>query len=344
MIKKTILALACVTAAFTAHAAETDKHVLKVAHFWPSGALSQQKVLEPWCAKLAEQSNNRLSCQIYPAMQLGGSPQQLIQQAADGVADIVWTLPGYTAGRFPIIEAFELPFMTRQAEGASRALWEYYEQYAQDEFSSVKPLAFNVHDAGIIHNNKREIKKIADMRGLKMRAPTRQTNLMLAKLGATPVSIPLPQMADALSKGVVDGYVLPWEVVPTMRLHELTKYHTEMSPESPAFYTTLFTIAMNKDRYNSLPADLQKIIDDNSGAEFSAFIGKQWDESVGPARKQAEDRQNTFYAIPADQMAEWVAVGDKVAEDWVKDMTKKGHNGQEMLDTAKSLINKYSTN
>lgn len=342
MFKKTLVALACATATLVSGAANAEKHVLKVAHFWPAGALSQQKVLEPWCAKIAEQSNNRLECQIYPAMQLGGTPQQLIQQAADGVADIVWTLPGYTAGRFPIVEAFELPFMTRDAEGASRALWEYYQTYAQDEFASVKPLAFNVHDAGHLHNNRREVKKIADMRGLKMRAPTRQTNVMLAKMGATPVSVPLPQMADALSKGVVDGYVLPWEVVPTMRLHELTKYHTEMSPEAPSLYTTLFTIAMNKARYEGLPADLQKIIDDNTGADFSAHIGKQWDESVEAARQQAVDRGNAFYTIPADEMDEWLKAGDRVAADWVKDMDKKGLNGQEMLDNAKSLITKYS--
>lgn len=342
MFKKTLLALACATATLASGAAMAEKHVLKVAHFWPAGALSQQKVLEPWCAKIAEQSNNRLECQIYPAMQLGGTPQQLIQQAADGVADIVWTLPGYTAGRFPIVEAFELPFMTRDAEGGSRALWEYYETYGKDEFSSVKPLAFNVHDAGHIHNNRREVKKIADMRGLKMRAPTRQTNIMLAKMGATPVSVPLPQMADALSKGVVDGYVLPWEVVPTMRLHELTKYHTEMNPEAPSLYTTLFTIAMNKARYEGLPADLQKIIDDNTGADFSAHIGKQWDESVEAARQQAVDRGNAFYTIPADEMGDWIKAGDRVAADWVKDMDKKGLNGQEMLDNAKSLIAKYS--
>ncbi|HHU94177.1 MAG TPA: TRAP transporter substrate-binding protein [Alcaligenaceae bacterium] len=342
MFKKTLVALACATATLASGAAHAEKHVLKVAHFWPAGALSQQKVLEPWCAKIAEQSNNRLECQIYPAMQLGGTPPQLIQQAADGVADIVWTLPGYTAGRFPIIEAFELPFMARDAEGASRALWEYYETYAQDEFASVKPLAFNVHDAGHIHNNRREVKKISDLRGVKMRAPTRQTNIMLAKMGATPVSVPLPQMADALSKGVVSGYVLPWEVVPTMRLHELTKFHTEMSPESPSLYTTLFTIAMNKARYEGLPADLQKIIDDNTGADFSAHIGKQWDESVESARKQAVDHGNTFYTIPADQMDEWLEVGDRVAADWVKDMDRKGLNGQEMLDTAKALIAKHS--
>lgn len=342
MFKKTLVAVACAAATLASGAASAEKYVLKVAHFWPSGALSQQKVLEPWCATIAEKSNDRLSCQIYPAMQLGGNPPQLFQQAADGVADIVWTLPGYTAGRFPIVEAFELPFMTHNAEAASRALWEFYEANAQEEFAAVKPLAFNVHDAGHIHNNRREIKQVGDMRGLKMRAPTRQTNIMLAKMGATPVSIALPQMADALSKGVVDGYVLPWEVVPTMRLHELTKYHTEMDPASPSLYTTLFTIAMNKDRYNSLPADLQKIIDDTTGADFSAHIGKQWDESVMAARQQAEARGNAIYVMPADQMADWQKVGDQVAADWVKDMDKKGFKGQELLDSAKSLIAKHS--
>lgn len=342
MFKKTLIATACVLTTFGSGTAMAEKHVLKVAHFWPASALSQQKVLEPWCAKIAEESNNRLECQIYPAMQLGGAPQQLIQQAADGVADIVWTLPGYTSGRFPIIEAFELPFMTKDAEGGSRALWEFYEKYAQDEFSVIKPLAFNVHDAGHIHNNRREVKKIADMRGLKMRAPTRQTNLMLAKMGATPVSIPLPQMADGLSKGVIDGYVIPWEVVPTLRLHELTKYHTELSSELPSLYTTLFTIAMNKARYDSLPADLQKIIDDNTGADFSAFIGKQWDESVAAARQQAVDQGNTFYTLPKEDVAEWLAVGDSVAADWVKDMNRRGHNGQEMLDTAKTFVKQHS--
>ncbi len=266
-----------------------------------------------------------------------------MQQAADGVADIIWTVPGYTAGRFPIVEAFELPFMTKDAEGASRALWEYYELYAQDEFSAVKPLAFHVHDAGHIHNNSREIKKISDMKGLKMRAPTRQTNIMLARMGATPVSVPLPQMADAMSKGVVNGYVLPWEVIPTLRLHELTKHHTEMSPNSPSLYTTMFSIAMNKDTYNGLPPDLQKVIDNNSGADFSAHIGKQWDESVTAARQQAIDRGNTFYVIPDDEMAEWVAISNVVADGWVKDMDKKGLKGQEMLDKAKELIAQHST-
>lgn len=340
-IKQLVSAVAAATACFCA-SVQAEEIVLKVAHFWPASALSQQQVLEPWCKKIAAESDNRLKCQIYPAMQLGGTPAQLMQQAVDGVADIVWTLPGYTAGRFPSVEVFELPFITRDAEGASRAAWEYYEKYGQKDFAAVKPLAFHVHDAGHIHNNKRQITKPADFRGLKMRAPTRLTNRMIAHLGATPVAMPMPQTPDAVSKGVVDGYVLPWEVIPTMKLHEMTKYHTEMDASQPSLYTTFFTIAMNKARYDSLPPDLQKVIDNNSGADFSASIGKAWDASAPAARQKAMDRGNRFHTIPASEAAAWTKVGDRISAEWVKEVTKKGYPGQEMLDSARELIGKHS--
>lgn len=320
---------------------QAEEIVLKVAHFWPSTALAQKKILEPWCDTIKQQSQGRLVCQIYPAMQLGGTPPQLIQQAMDGIADIVWTLPGYTPGRFPSVEAFELPFMTKQAEGASHALWDYYQQYGKEDFKGVKPLAFNVHDAGYVHNNKHPIKMLADFRGLKMRAPTRMTNKMLAYFGATPVAMPLPALPDALSKGVVDGYVLPWEVIPTMKLNELTRYHSETDPSQPALYSAVFTIAMNQAKYDSLPADLQKIIDDNSGAGLSAAIGKAWDESAVSARQQSVTGSEV-YEIPASELSTWRKVGDKVIQGWEKDMDGKGYDGKAMVESARALIAKYS--
>ncbi len=335
------LALFAATAALGSAAAQAQEVVLKVAHFWPTTALSHQKVLLPWCDKIAKESGNRLKCQIYPAMQLGGTPPQLIQQAADGVADIVWTLPGYTAGRFPSVEVFELPFMTRNAESASRALWDYAGKYGQKDFAMVKPLAFHVHDNGYVHGSKRQIRTMDDFRGLKMRAPTRLTNKMLAAFGASPVAMPLPAVTEAMSKGVIDGYVLPWEVIPTVKLHELTKFHSETDPAQPALYTAVFTIAMNKARYESLPPDLKKVIDDNSGADFSAMIGRVWDESAPAARQQAVERGNQFYTIPASELESWRKVGEKLAADWVQEMNGKGYDGQAMLDSARSLIDKY---
>jgi len=337
-LARTLAAAAFALAALPASAQEVT---LKVHHFWPPGAMPPSTLLVPWCDKIAKDSGGRLKCQIYPAMQLGGTPPQLIDQAKDGVADIVWTLPGYTAGRFPLMEVFELPFMSSSAEATSRAAWEYYEKHAQKEFPGIKMLAVNVHDNGFVNTREKQVRTMADFKGLKMRAPTRQTNKLLGALGATPVAMPLPALADALSKGVVDGYLLPWEVIPSIKAHELTRYHSETDPKSRALYTAVFTLAMNQAKYDSLPADLKRVIDQNSGANLAHAFGKQWDASAPPARKLAVERNNTFYLIPASELEVWRKATDNLDDDWVKDVTAKGNDGKALLQTARDLIKKY---
>ena len=335
---RTLLAAAFAAVAIPAAAQEIT---LKVHHFWPPGAMPPSTLLVPWCDRIAKDSGNRLKCQIYPAMQLGGAPPQLIDQVKDGVADIVWTLPGYTAGRFPLMEVFELPFMSASAEATSQAAWEYFDKHARKEFPGIQMLVVNVHDNGFVHTRERQVKTMADFKGLKVRAPTRQTNKLLGALGATPVAMPLPALADALSKGVVDGYLLPWEVIPSIKAHELTKYHSETDPKSRALYTAVFTLAMNQAKYDSLPPDLRKVIDANSGAAAAKAFGKQWDASAPPARKLAADRGNTFYVIPASELANWEKATANLDDDWVKDVTAKGNDGKMLLQTARDLIRKY---
>jgi len=314
---------------------------LKVHHFWPPGAMPPSTLLGPWCDKIAKDSNNKMKCQIYPAMQLGGTPPQLIDQARDGIADIVWTLPGYTAGRFPLMEVFELPFMTNSAESASRAAWDYYSQVGAREFPGIKALAINVHDEGYVHSREKQIKTMADFKGLKMRAPTRQTNKLLGALGASPVAMPLPALPDALSKGVIDGFLLPWEVIPSVKAHEMVKYHSETDPASRALYTATFILAMNQKRYESLPPDLKKVIDDNSGAALSHHFGKTWDASKPKGRQPAVDRGNTFHMIPSSELANWEKATAFIYDDWVKDVTAKGADGKALLQNARDLIKKY---
>jgi len=314
---------------------------LKVHHFWPPTAMPPSTLLVPWCDKIAKDSNNRMKCQIYPAMQLGGAPPQLIQQAMDGIADIVWTLPGYTAGRFPAMEVFELPFMSMSAEATSQAAWDYYTQYGYREFPGIKALAVNVHDNGYVHTVNKQVKVMADFKGLKMRAPTRQTNKLLGALGATPVAMPLPALGDALSKGVVDGYLLPWEVIPSIKAHEFTKYESETDPKARALYTAVFILAMNQAKYDSLPPDLRKVIDANSGAALSKAFGAQWDASAPSARKFAVDHGNTFYVIPASELDNWQKATANLPDDWIKDVAAKGQDGKALLQSARDLIRKY---
>jgi TRAP-type C4-dicarboxylate transport system substrate-binding protein len=296
---------------------------------------------KPWMEKVEKDSGGRIKFEGYPAMQLGGTPVQLYDQARDGVVDIVWTLPGNTAGRFPRVEAFELPFMMNNAEATSKAYWEYVQTQAPDEFKETHVIALHVHGPGMFHSATKQIRSVADLRGMKVRGPTRQITKMLGSVGATPVGMPLPAITDALSKGTIDACAIPWEVVPSIKVHELTKFHSEFDNTGAALYTTTFVMAMNQAKYNSLAPDLKKVIDANSGMAASAWLGKTQQSNDPAGRKTAVDRGNTIYQFTAAQREEFVKLSSQVDDEWVADMDKRGFKGAQLLSTAKALIAKH---
>lgn len=315
---------------------QAQEVILKVHHFLPATSPAHQRLIEPWCERIAKQSKKRMQCQIYPSMQLGGTPAQLYDQVKDGVVDVAWTIPSYTAGRFPLVEVFELPFMTHGAEGASKALWKYAQTWGEDEFREVRPLAFHTHGGGVFHMVTKPVAQRSDLRGLKIRAPTRQTTRMLAVLGATPVGMPASQIPEALSKGVIDGALLPYEVVAALKADELTRFHSEIDPQSPSIYTTAFILAMNKARYDSLPADLKAVIDANSGLELSALAGRVFAENDAVGRKRISKKQ--INVISAQEVGRWQDATQRVVDGWVKEVASKGYDGPMLLKSAKALI------
>jgi TRAP-type C4-dicarboxylate transport system substrate-binding protein len=297
---------------------------------------------KPWMEKVEKDSGGHIKFEAYPAMQLGGTPVQLYDQARDGVVDVVWTLPGNTAGRFPRVEVFELPFIMNNAEATSKAYWEYIQTQAPDEFKETQVIALQVHGPGMFHSVSKLIKSPADLKGMKVRGPTRQVTKLLGALGATPVGMPLPQIPDALSKGTIEGCVIPWEVVPSVKVHELTKFHTEFPASGPALYTTTFVMAMNKAKYESLSPDLKKVIDANSGLATSASLGKiqQGNDPIG--RKAASDRGNTIHTLSSTEAQEFIKVAQAIDDEWVADMNKRGFDGKKLLQTARDLIAKHA--
>ncbi len=301
-----------------------------------------QNMHKVWMDKVSKESGGRIQFEAYPAMQLGGSPAQLYDQAKDGVVDIIWTIPGYTAGRFPRIEVFELPFMMSNAEATSRACWEFMQTMAADEFKDTQVLALQVHGPGVFHTKDKQIKVASDLKGLKMRGPTRQVTKMLGYLGAIPVGMPLPAIPDALSKGTIDGAVLPWEVVPSVKVQELTKFHSQFEPASGALYTATFVMAMNKAKYQSLPPDLRQIIDNNSGLQTSGWLGRTQQAGDRAGREAALARSNTIYTIPAADAQEFKRKASLVEVQWVQDMNQRGFDGPQLLSTARNLIAKHS--
>jgi len=342
MTRWAVHAATAVALAISAGAVSAQEVVLKFSTFMAPQSNVWLDMHEGWMKKVEADSKGRIKFERYPAMQLGGTPAQLYDQVKDGVADVTWTLPGTTAGRFPRVEVFELPFMMTNAEATSKAYWEYVQTYAKDEFKDVHLIALNVHGPGMFHTANKPIKAVSDLRGLKVRGPTRQVTKLLASLGATPVGMPLPGIPDAMSKGVIDGAVIPWEVVPSVKVNELAKYHSEFDPTLPAFYTTTFVMAMNKAKYESLPPDLKKVIDANSGIETSGWLGKVQQGNDEKGRKSVEGRSNQVHRFSKDDYEQFKKVSSKVDEAWVKEMDGKGFKGQELLDGAKALIEKYT--
>ena len=319
---------------------QTPQVTLKLHHFLPPVSNGHFKLLAPWARKVEADSGNRIKIDIFPSMQLGGTPPQLYDQARDGVADIVWTLPGSTPGRFPTIEVFELPFIAaKRAVPNARAVQEFAEAQLQKEFAEVHPICFWAHDHGLVHANK-PVKTMEDIKGLRLRSPTRLAGDALNALGAIGRPMPIPQLPEALTQKVVDGCVIPWEVVPAVKVHELVKNHIEI-PGSPTFYTATFILAMNKAKYDSLPADLKKVMDQNSGQFAANMAGQMWDDQAKVVEDMVRKRGNSVTAISADEAVRWRKATEPVTAAWIKQVKDKGLDGGRLIESARALIARH---
>ena len=320
--------------------AHAEKVTLRYHSFLPMPHSSNSQFVKPWGERLTKESNGELIIEMYPAMQLGGKPPQLVDQVRDGVVDIIWTVAGYTPGRFPRLEVFDLPFMSSTALATSQASQEFAETFGKEDLKEYKVLAVHVHAPGSIHTKNDLIKSIEDFKGLKLRGPTRAITKMLAGLGATPVGMPVPQVAPSLSKGVIDGMVVPWEVMPSFKLHELTKAHTEVSGRR-GLYTTPFLFLMNKSRYEALSFEHKKIIDRNSGIGLAKIAGQLWDDIELPARNLAKQAGGEFFQLSGEPLKKIKLIGSRMIDEWIVSATKNGLNGKELVEQAEGLIQKY---
>ncbi len=337
-----IIMVAAMTFGYGVALAASDVITLKLSHFLPATSNAHLSIIAPWCDKIAKESGGKLRCQIYPSMQLGGTPAQLLDQLRDGVADIVWTVPTYQAGRFTKSEVFELPFLIKSAEKGSPALWEYIQKNSLDEFKGAKLLFVHLHEGAQLHFGKKSVKTVEDVKGLKIRASTRIGTKAVAALGAIPVQMPAPAVPESISKGVVDGASIPWEVTTSLKLQEICKTTTETAPHQAKHSNAIFVLAMNPAKYQSLPPSLRQVIDQNSGLTVSKWAGKIMDQTTPPARKIASERHNTINVLTDAEYARWVKATERVNEEWIKEVNAKGGNGKALLNDAKALLKKFN--
>ncbi|MCR9157254.1 MAG: TRAP transporter substrate-binding protein [Rhodobacteraceae bacterium] len=332
--------LATVAALGVSSAAYAQDITLRLHQFLPPPAPVPAQILKPWAQGVEEASGGRIKIEHFDAMSLGGRPPELMDQARDGVVDLSMTVVGYTPGRFPRTEVFELPFMMTNPVATAKAYWEMVESdFQSNEYKDVKVLGAWVHGPGLIHSTD-GVTSLEDMKGLTLRGPTRIINDLMAELGAEPVGMPLPAIPEALSKGVVKATVIPWEVTTAIRLSELVSNHTEFSGDE-SLYTAAIVLVMNKAKYEALPDDLRAILDAESGAKLSAFATQvMWDMDA-PAKAIAEEAGNTIVTLDEAEVARWKEASQPVIERWIADMDAKGIDGAALIEQAKSLIAKH---
>lgn len=315
---------------------------LKLHHFLGPTSPAQTKMLAPWAERVAKASGGKVKIEIYPSMSLGGKPPQLINQARDGVVDLIWTVNGYTAGLFPRTEVFELPFVyTNNPAATNLAMHAMYDKYLKEEYAGVHPLFLHVHAGQGIQMVDKLVRKPDDLKGLKMRIPTRTGAWIIEALGASPVGMPVPDLPQALSKKVVDGAFIPWEIIPALKLQEQIKYEIE-GPGKVRFGNTTFQVSMNQARWDKLPADVQQAFTAASGDDWLREVGKIWADNDDGGIAVATKAGNQHVQLTPAELDLFKQKLEPVVQRWIDDVKAKGIDGQALVKTARELIAKYS--
>jgi len=336
-MKRLLLPCALIAGILGATAAQAEVIKLKISHFLPSTHPSQTEFLEPWAAELEKRTNGKVKVEIYPAGSAFGHVAKQFDQVRAGVVDISHGLTGFPRGRLPRTLVMDLPFLVKTSDAASRTLWDLYPTYLAEEFKGMKMLAMHAHNAGLIHTRGKQVKEMADLKGLRIRTPSLAISNMLKALGATPVGLPPTQVYENLSKGVIDGNVFPYEAINSFKLHEVLDYHLDAKA-----YTTSFYFAMNQKKFDALPEDVRKVIDDISGEALVAKFGPWWTEWDKTGIAAIEKKGNPVTTLTDVQRDEWRTALAPMIEAYLTDMEKKGvKNAREIYAKAQELVAKY---
>lgn len=313
------------------------QEVLTMHTFLSPKAPPYAKLLEPWAKQVEKLSEGKIKIEMFPSMSMGGKPNELYKQARDGVADIVYTVAGYTPGVFPRTEVLELPTVhTNSSLKTAMAAKDNFD-LLKDDFTDVVPLVIAEAGPYQLSTVSKKVDSIDDVKGLKLRSPSRTGAWYISELGAEPVGMPLPAAPQALSKGAVDGAALPMEIFPAFKFQQLTKYTTEIKGGG-GFGGSVLLLLMNKEKYNSLSPELKDVLAKTTGKEQIAKFAKLADdfEAIGKALQIKSGGE--IVTLSEEETAKFDAAGERVVQKWVAEMKEKGIDGQKIVDSVKKSI------
>ncbi len=317
--------------------AQTKPIELKLSHFMSPMHNLHVDVFAPFAKEVEERSKGRIKITIFPGEALGKARDHW-DMVTTGVTDIAFVIPSYTAGRFPLSAVMEVPFLVPSAKIGSRVVWELSTKgYFNQEFSGGRMLSYWTTGPGQIFMTKKLAKTLDDIKGVRLRSPGPQQTALLRDLGISPLTIPIPELYDALQRGMADGAVAPLSTIVDFKLYEVVKNYTIAN-----LYVTTMCLAMNQKAWNSLSPDLQKIVEEAAGSRTSAAAGISYDNYDARGLEAGKKAQGQIYNLPADERGRWMEKAKGQADKWIADGEAKNLPARKVYQEARTLVQEYS--
>ncbi len=305
---------------------------LTYSNFFPPTHI-QSRLAESWCKEVEKRTNGQVKVEYYPGQTLTKANQSY-DGVLQGLSDIGFSVLAYTRGRFPVMSAIDLPLGYTSGRVATAVINEVYKKFKPKELDDTQVMYLHAHGPGLVHTKDKPVRKLEDMKGLKFRAHGTSADVVNF-LGGTPVPKPMPETYEMLQKGVVDGSVYPLESNKGWRLADVTKYCTANFTSA---YTTAFFVVMNKDKWNALPPDVQKTIEEIN-AEWSVKHGEAWDSSDMEGVKYFLEQGNEMIGLDKKEAQRWKEAVAPMIEAYTKELDGKGFNGKEIVDFTVTTLN-----
>lgn len=277
-----------------------------------------------WAQEVEKRTSGAVKITVFPGGTLTPA-DKCYDGVVKGISDIGFSVLAYTRGKFPLTEVSDLPLGIRSGVAASRAINAYYQKFKPAEFDEVQVMYFHGHGPGILHT-KKPVKTLEDLKGMKIRCTGMAAKVVTA-LGGVPVAMPMGETYDALSRGVVDGSMAPQESLQGWKWGEVVKYTIENFGSS---YSTGFFVVMNKDKWKSLPPDVQKAVA-AVNAEWIDKTGRIWDEIDKEGKEFTLSKGNQIIALSKEEDEKWAKAVRPILDEYVANMKAKNLPGEEAV-------------
>lgn len=327
-----------IISACTGSSEDVDTVELKFGSIFAPDHVQNKDTFSTFKDEVEELTDGRVTFQVHPGGALGEADEAL-DNITTGMMDLGGSLQGYNAGKFDTHSVLHLPFL---AGGSGKELsivaQKLYDEFPeiQEEYSDVKPLWVHAADPYAIITKGKEVKTFEDVKGLKLRTPSVEAGEMIESWGATPVSISAPEIYDAMQKGVIDGGVLPIAAIKDFNIPDIVD-HVAIGN----FNTSLFYVLANKNSWEKISVKDQKLIEENLlGEPMAEKAGEAFDMQKELAEEEALEADVEFYELPKEEIDKFKIASNPLIDEWIKNMDKKGIDGQEIYDETVELINK----